>query len=300
VSREVKCDANELEQYRVATPPRRLSGALPELSKGLVLKIATQADYSYYLANGAGTNDHILGVINQIEGLYEKDFGITFKVTFQHVYETDNDPYTSTDALTLLKQFRDDWNANHQDVHRNIAFLFNAVDLPTGTLGRAYQAQACGDMNSSYGFFSYREFLYEASIVAHEIGHMLGAEHETAAGCEAEPSLMCAAIGRATPFIFSAAAQAVISEYLHAHPCFTDPLETRVHPVPARTDLIIESSMPNFTASLYDLLGKRVGAWTFTQYTGSIPTTDIPGGFYILQISSWNQERIHRIEILPR
>jgi hypothetical protein len=297
ISPQVKCDANELEQYRAATAARQATAVLP-LSNSQSLKIATEADSTYYGYYGKDTNDHILGVINQVEGLYENDFGINFRVTYQHVFETDDgDPYTSATALTLLEQFRDYWNAHHQDVDRHIAFLFNAVTA--SALGRAYQAQACTDVNSSYGFFSYRDFLYEAPVVAHEIGHTLNASHETPENCRADPSLMCASVSQNVPFKFSAIAQADISAYLNSHPCFNDPIETRIHPNPARAeDLIIECSTSLFSATLYDALGKKSGVWTFSSAIGTIPTTELPQGLYILQIIHGNQVRTHRIEIL--
>jgi len=298
ISQEARCDANELEHYRATTLGRQATDTLSLLTSGLSLKLATEADFTYYSYFGENTNDHILGVINQVEGLYEKDFGVTFKVTYQHAFGIDDhDPYTSGDALTLLEQFRDYWNANHQEVNRNIAFLFNAV---TGSaLGRAYQAQACTDVSSSYGFFSYNDFAYEALVVAHEIGHTLNANHETPDDCQADPSLMCASTARNTPFKFSAIAQAAISDYLNSHACFNDPLEVSIHPIPARTDLIIETSSINFSTTLFDPLGRKIGTWISNSPTTTIPTTDIPGGFYILQIKTWNQTSTHRIEILP-
>jgi len=299
----VRCDANEIEQYRAAArqtaPARQTSDTLPPLNKGVVLKLATEADYTYYSHFKTNTNDHILGVINQVDGLYEKDFGVNFKVTYQHVFQTKaDDPYPSSDPLTLLEKFRDYWNANHAQVDRHIAFLFNAVDLSSGALGRAYEGQACTDVTASYGFFSYTEFIYEASVVAHEIGHTLHAEHETSANCQAEPSLMCAAISRGTPFKFSTIAQTAIATYLSTHTCFTAPLQVRIHPIPTIADLIVETSSLNFTTTLYDLLGREVGVWTSTTSTTTIPTDTLTSGFYLLRITSGSQTSTHRVEIM--
>lgn len=295
---QVKCHAAELARYGIDTRHYQAAATAGGATKGLSLRIATQADYTYYLQKGAQTNDHILGVINELEGLYEKDFGITFEVTFQHVYETDTDPYTSTDALTLLHQFRDHWNANHTTVDRNIAFLFNVIDLPSGALGRAFQAQGCEERNSSYGFFSYSVLDYEAVIVAHEFGHMLGASHETPDACAADPSLMCAAVGRNAPFKFSQTAQAAISTYLQSHACFDDAIQVKAYPVPARTELMVECSMPGFSIILHDLLGRKTGEWTFAESAGSISTANISSGFYTLQVAWRSQVAVRRIEIV--
>ncbi len=61
----------------------------------------------------------------------ERDFGITFRVTFQHYFDNDNDPYTG-DGQELLSQFQDHWNSNWPEVPRRLAFLFHGKLLDSG------------------------------------------------------------------------------------------------------------------------------------------------------------------------
>jgi len=134
----MKCDASGVSALQRTDGAAR-SGSTPGETRPRLIQIATDATYSYYQLYGADTNDHILSILNVVEGLYERDFGITFRVTFQHYFTGESDPYTG-DGQELLSQFQDNWNRNWPDVPRHIAFLFHGKLLDSGVLGRAYQA----------------------------------------------------------------------------------------------------------------------------------------------------------------
>ena len=60
--------------------------------------------------------NEILGIMNQVEGVFDAEIGLNFKIVFQNVYATSEDPYPNTDdAQTALDRFRDFWNANRTD-----------------------------------------------------------------------------------------------------------------------------------------------------------------------------------------
>ena len=107
------------------------------------LKIATDADFQYHQARGsisaATTNNHILSILNIAEGIYESTFSLRFAITFQNVYTTNSQLYTSHNAETLLNSFRSHWNNNHAGVNRNIAHLFTGKNLNLGVFGIAWK-----------------------------------------------------------------------------------------------------------------------------------------------------------------
>ena len=137
------------------------------------LQIATEADFEFYQVMGsniANTYSYIFSVLNLIEGVYESTFDLKFIVTFQNVWTTSSDPYTSTTSSeTLLNEFRTEWNANRAGISRDIAHLFTGRNY--SGLGIAFLSQ----IGPSYGYSSgeYRTEMFETT--AHEIGHNLGA-----------------------------------------------------------------------------------------------------------------------------
>lgn len=137
------------------------------------LEIATEADFEFYQAMGnsiANAYSHIFSVLNLIEGVYESTFNLKFIVTFQNVWTTSNDPYTSTtDAGALLNEFRTEWNTNRTDVNRDIAHMFSNRNFSDNIAGIAW----VGGLGSSYayGLSEYSNVMYKTT--AHEIGHNL-------------------------------------------------------------------------------------------------------------------------------
>ncbi|MDQ3802250.1 MAG: M12 family metallo-peptidase [Acidobacteriota bacterium] len=153
--------SNAARQVAASAAPAGVS-----LPLGRVLEIATEADFEFVTAAGgaARANSQILSTLNLIEGLYERELGISFAITFQHAWTT-NDPYTSTDALVLLTQFRQHWNTNFGSVRRDIAHLWTGKDTDSGGIA--------GGNCLGYGLTRG----IRARTTAHEIGHNLGANH---------------------------------------------------------------------------------------------------------------------------
>jgi hypothetical protein len=165
------------------------------------LQVATDADYDMFLApaphGGTGTNTYILGIMNQLDGIYRTNLNIGVIITFQNVYATSNNPYTSNDTSTLLGQFVTTWTTNHTGVTRDVAHLFTGKTLNGNIVGAAYLSTAC---NKSYEYGVTTDTTsFTVKIVAHEIGHNLGASHDDQdpaplLPCPGDGMLMCASV----------------------------------------------------------------------------------------------------------
>ncbi|MDR1459038.1 MAG: zinc-dependent metalloprotease [Bacteroidales bacterium] len=156
------------------------------------LQIATEADYEFYQNYGSiqGANETILSALNLVEGVYESTFNLNFIVPFQNVWTTSSDPYSSTDASTLLDQFRSEWNANRTTVTRNIAHLFTGRNLDNDKAGVAWT----GNINNDYSYSLSMDYWNMYATLAHEIGHNLNASHPGASDCKcgtSTASVMC-------------------------------------------------------------------------------------------------------------
>ena len=60
----------------------------------------------------AAANQEILSVVNQVDGVYQAETGLSLQVVYQGTY-AGSDPYSSTlNASSLLGELRNYWNAN--------------------------------------------------------------------------------------------------------------------------------------------------------------------------------------------
>jgi len=187
-------------------PASAAAGALREIELG------TEADEFFVSQVGgvAAANARILSIVNSINGIYETDLGLTNKVVFQRAWNG-NDPYTSTDSGILLDQFRKSFLADVA-TSTDEAQLFSGRDFDGSIVGRAWIASACTDFHFGVEQFFRQSDSFMRLIVAHEMGHNLGASHSTDGG------IMSPTIDPNVTW-FSPTSQKQISEYVATVSC---------------------------------------------------------------------------------
>ncbi|MGH9967673.1 MAG: M12 family metallo-peptidase [Pyrinomonadaceae bacterium] len=168
-------------------------GVVPEavFSPPRLVDLATEADFEYFTAFGSSAtaaNNEILSIMNQVEGIYNTQFGLRFNVVFQNVWATAGDPYSSTAASTVLDEFTNFWNANRGSVSRDLAHMWTGKDFDGNTIGIAWRPGLdCPFIpaGSGYGISQRLAPAPEKFILsAHEIGHNFNATHvSTQPGC---------------------------------------------------------------------------------------------------------------------
>ena len=200
----------------------RDTSAQPEATSSFVIELATEADFEYVTAFGgsSGANNEILSIMNQVEGVYQSELGLTFTITVsrQHTWNTTNDPYSSTNSDTILdNEFIPYWNANFSSIHRDIAHMWTGKDMDGSTIGLSYVGVVCQSPQSSYGISqklsnSPAKFI----VTAHEIGHNFSAQHSDEAGhTECANTIMQSRIG--SGFTFCQFSIDEITVYANAH-----------------------------------------------------------------------------------
>ncbi|HSK71746.1 MAG TPA: discoidin domain-containing protein [Pyrinomonadaceae bacterium] len=170
------------------------------------VEVATEADYQWVTQSGGASaaNNEILGILNNVDGIYRRDLNLTVRVTFQHAWSTP-DPFSASSSSALLNSFLSYWNSTYpaSTYRRDTAHLF------TGKLnnqGIAYQGIMCQYTSYAYGLTG-RSGSVNHLIAAHEIGHNLGADHVDNSGTCAS-SLMNPSISfSATAFCSSSKTQ---------------------------------------------------------------------------------------------
>ena len=183
------------------------------------LEIAVVADYEFYQAHGDNTASEIETTLNAVEGVYEAELGITVRVVSLMVWEEEEDPYTQTNANDLLLELRDYWNLNRGSVARDIVHLFTGKNLEGTTVGIAYVGAVC-DLADSYSLSQdISSSALEPLLVAHEIGHALGASHD-ASGTSTR-YVMYPSLGSSNLDEFSDESTTAIGNYLNTTTCLS-------------------------------------------------------------------------------
>lgn len=148
---------------------------------GYVAELACDSDYEYYLDYGSvgAVQNRITSVINTMNLQYESEVDISHALTTILVRTSSNQPYTSTDANTLLNQFRNEWNSNQSGIQRDVAQLFTGKEINSSTIGIAWLGVVC---NLSYGYSMVQSdfngnFSSATDLSAHELGHNWSADH---------------------------------------------------------------------------------------------------------------------------
>ena len=163
------------------------------------LEVATEADYRWVTQAGGSAlaaNTEILGIMNMVDGIYQRDLNLTISVTYQHAW-TSADPFSTASMSALLDSFLAYWNSNYpaSQFPRDTTHLFTGK---FSGVGLAYIGVICRSPSYAYGVTA-RSGGANQLIAAHEIGHNLGADHVDNSGSCANsmmnPSISSAVTG---------------------------------------------------------------------------------------------------------
>ena len=172
-------------------PQVATAAAAPDAFSPLkIVEIATESDGEYTTALGgsANANNDILGIMNSVQAIYQRDIGLTFSVVFQHTWTDPNtDPYSASGAVAMVNEFMNVWNRDFPTTAnpRDVAHLWTGRSLG-GPNGLAFKGVVCRDPAASYGISDLETIApFKVTIPAHEIGHNFGADHSDGqAGCD--------------------------------------------------------------------------------------------------------------------
>jgi len=191
-----RCGSDLLPDVGVSPLPQSGGGQVYEGTAVQVAELACDADYEYFQDYGTvgATTNRIESVINTVNMQYEAEVGITHEITTIVVRTSSNDPYSSTDAGTLLNQFRNEWNSNQSGVQRDVAELFTGKEIQGGTIGIAWVGVVC-NLGFAYNMVQSDfngAFACATDLSAHELGHNWGADHCNCTSNTMNPFITCA------------------------------------------------------------------------------------------------------------
>ncbi len=159
------------------------------------VRVAFETDHEFFQLLG-GSVSAVEGYVATLAGalntLYTRDTNVRLSASFVRVWATPSDPWTATTPSLQLTQFKSNWDSTMVPIVRDLAHFLSGrplgggvANLPgicTGLGGSASGGAAYGLSANLNGFFptplvDNNAQNWDLIVVAHEIGHNLGARH---------------------------------------------------------------------------------------------------------------------------
>lgn len=144
------------------------------------VELAIDFDSTYCSQNGGETDAvaAITALLAEVQIPYSQDTCVEFNfVRIRGFCNPSTDPYAAAisgyDSVTILNTFRNYWNSNEGSTTRDAAHLISGFQQTGSSKGIAYTGATC-ITSYAYGWSESLKF-----IIAHELGHNLGASHST-------------------------------------------------------------------------------------------------------------------------
>ena len=147
-----------------------------------VVDVATEADYEYVqkMGGAVAANRNIEGILNHVEGAFQYELLVQLRISFQHAWDTEENPYTGTTLSRLLTELYSYWTENFAVARdADILHLWTGKSIleRRGKAGGRVCTGPDGFAAISVSEHQNHNMLANYSIPAHEIGHNLGASH---------------------------------------------------------------------------------------------------------------------------
>jgi hypothetical protein len=208
---------NGLVQYRNLVAELQVVAAGPTQQ----IEIAMIADSRLQTMLGDAM-DRMVTSYNVMDGIYAEQLKLLVLPEDIRLVPASDDPFTATDGSGLLAQLSTYRQAHPELSSLGITHLFTGADLDGDPIGIARIRGACTTADAvSLTEGWYGSSTTTALIMAHELGHNLGAEHDGAGSCSATPETFIMAPNLNGSTTFSQCSVNAIKSFLGSASCVT-------------------------------------------------------------------------------
>ncbi|GAB4118692.1 MAG: hypothetical protein Tsb0027_12270 [Wenzhouxiangellaceae bacterium] len=163
-----------------------LHGSMPD--SGMAVPLTLVVDSQFLDRHGSLATAQALARLNLLNGLFSQQLGTAFHLLNLNLV-SDNANMVDPHPSNLLHEFRDYMRTGPgSGIERSgVVNLLSGRDMTGGFVGSAWQGSVCQEHNHFSVNEDFGGLTLSALIMAHELGHTLGAPHDGAGACSDEP-----------------------------------------------------------------------------------------------------------------
>ncbi len=190
-----------------------------------IIRVAIEGDEEYFIDHARDVYkcaEYAQAVLASVSAIYQRDVSAAVNTPWMGFWVS-TDPYPGVTTENLLAQLRTYWLANRAGVNRAAVSLLSGVN---GIGGLAYldalctnTAYAVSATNNTYTY-PVAGYVFDTDIVAHEIGHNVGARHTHS--CAWNPPIDSCVAAEGTCYTGTKAKLGTIMSYCHLTPFGTE------------------------------------------------------------------------------
>lgn len=178
--RVAKAEVTALDQYHALMAEIQAGIVTPTLSRQLEISLIADAEFQ-----AGESHDPVAAMMarfNIVEGIFSEQVGLLLQATDVRLMPATSDPFTSNKGATLLEQLGAYRESTAAVRARGVAHLMTGKSLEGTTAGIAYVGDVCHVRRGVSLSQRQHGTTISALIMAHELGHNLGAVHDGTAG----------------------------------------------------------------------------------------------------------------------
>jgi hypothetical protein len=202
----VKCAHHKLDRLTPKELTASFTANSPQRNVLRTMEIATEGDHLLYNIHVNDSNAHILGIMEAVNTMYQNSISLGIRVVNQRV-TVNSSVYPSNviDSEVLLLDFFKGRDLGESDAN----LLFTPRNMADGVVGIAFISGTCNP-NFKYGVVQDINDAVTPIIAAHEMGHLLSANHDEPDGNPRQREVCTGPQGRSLGFIMTTALNSII------------------------------------------------------------------------------------------